>query len=117
MTYGEMLRDPRWQRKRLEIFQRDGFQCQFCGDADSPLHVHHIHYLKGSAPWEYPEEFLVTLCEDCHEEEKDELHQSKAWLMFMLCKMGIRSAEQIWNFGDQLKRRYEEQQKCKDQTT
>lgn len=23
MTYGEKLRDPRWQKKRLEILQRD----------------------------------------------------------------------------------------------
>jgi 5-methylcytosine-specific restriction endonuclease McrA len=28
--YSEKLRDPRWQKKRLEIFQRDNFICQNC---------------------------------------------------------------------------------------
>ena len=26
--YVEKLKDPRWQRKRLEIMQRDGFRCR-----------------------------------------------------------------------------------------
>jgi hypothetical protein len=26
-------------------------------------------YKKGAEPWEYPNEYLVTLCESCHEDE------------------------------------------------
>lgn len=47
MTYKEKLKDPRWQKKRLEIFDRDGWKCVECGDKDSTLNVHHIFYLSG----------------------------------------------------------------------
>ena len=67
-SYSDLLRDPRWQRKRLEIMQRDGFACAECGSADKTLNVHHRHYARGRAPWEYDNENLVTLCEDCHVE-------------------------------------------------
>jgi HNH endonuclease len=67
MTYIELLRDPRWQRKRLEIFQRDGWTCQECGATDRTLNVHHRRYQRGKAPWEAEDQNLVTLCELCHE--------------------------------------------------
>jgi hypothetical protein len=56
--------DPRWQRLRLEIMQRDGFACVACGDATSTLHVHHIEY-QGEL-WATPPDRLQTLCESCH---------------------------------------------------
>ena len=30
------------------------------------LNVHHSYYIRGKKPWEYPDDALVTLCEDCH---------------------------------------------------
>jgi 5-methylcytosine-specific restriction endonuclease McrA len=66
MTYAEKLMDPKWQRKRLLIMERDGFQCRDCKAAEKTLHVHHCHYCKGN-PWETPDELLLTLCTDCHE--------------------------------------------------
>lgn len=66
-SYSDKLRDPRWQRKRLEIMQRDGFKCQECTDDSVTLHVHHVRYIKGREPWDYPNGLLVTLCETCHE--------------------------------------------------
>ena len=66
-AYAEKLKDPRWQRKRLEIMERDAFACQMCDDAESPLHVHHKWYVWGNDPWDYPNDALVTLCLDCHE--------------------------------------------------
>lgn len=62
--YAEKLRDPRWQRRRLEIMSRDGFACRRCGDATRTLHVHHLRY--SGEPWEAPDAALETLCEDCH---------------------------------------------------
>ena len=56
--------DPRWQRLRLEIMQRDGFACVACGDAESTLHVHHIEY--NGELWDAPPADLQTLCESCH---------------------------------------------------
>ena len=69
MTYSEKLKDPRWQRKRLEIMQRDKFTCQRCYDSETTLHVHHRNYTYGKEPWEYESNELVTLCSECHENE------------------------------------------------
>lgn len=67
MTYSEKLRDPRWQKKRLEILQRDNFTCKLCSDNTTELHVHHAAYKKGLDPWEYQDEWLHTVCSRCHE--------------------------------------------------
>lgn len=67
MTYAEKLKDPRWQKKRLEVMQRDGFKCQMCGDTEQTLHVHHENYRKGAKPWDYELHELRCFCEDCHE--------------------------------------------------
>lgn len=66
VPYWQLLRDPRWQRKRLEIMERAGFQCEECRAADKTLNVHHTHYVKGRKPWEYQNTDLRCLCEDCH---------------------------------------------------
>src|SRR4051794_39632649 len=73
-NYSELLRDPRWQKKRLEILSRDEFTCQSCFDSESTLNVHHCYYERGNDPWEYPNTALLTLCESCHERES---HQFK----------------------------------------
>lgn len=65
--YWELLRDPRWQRKRLEILQRSDFTCEECGDGRTTLNVHHKLYRKGANPWDYDNSELVALCEQCHE--------------------------------------------------
>ena len=67
MTYSEKLRDPRWQKKRLEILERDNFTCQMCKSTEKTLHVHHVRYHKKKLPWNYANEELVTLCMDDHE--------------------------------------------------
>lgn len=66
MTYAEKLKDPRWQKKRLLICERDGWKCRNCDDASKTLHVHHCHYVKGN-PWDTPDELLLTLCASCHD--------------------------------------------------
>lgn len=65
-SYAQLLRDPRWQRKRLEILSRDQWRCKWCGCSDSTLHVHHHFYIKGRAPWQYLNSALITLCHECH---------------------------------------------------
>jgi hypothetical protein len=66
-TYSELLKDPKWQKKRLDILNRDNFRCCQCGSVKNTLHVHHQYYIKGNMPWEYPDDSLITLCEFCHE--------------------------------------------------
>lgn len=41
LSYAEQLKHPNWQRRRLQIMERDGFKCANCGDSESQLHVHH----------------------------------------------------------------------------
>lgn len=64
-AYAKKLRDPRWQKKRLEILRRDNWTCFWCGDTESTLHVHHTVYT-GKDPWETWDDCLLTLCEACH---------------------------------------------------
>lgn len=66
MSYVQQLKDPRWQRRRLEIFQRDGFKCTMCKAGEKELQVHHKLYLKFIPPWDYPDSWLCTMCVDCH---------------------------------------------------
>jgi len=65
MKYSDKLKDPRWQRRRLEVLSRDDFQCQCCGDKEATLHVHHKQY--HGNPWDAHMDSLETLCEVCHE--------------------------------------------------
>lgn len=71
-SYSEKLRDPRWQKRRLEIMNRDGFACRRCGSKTETLNVHHLVYRNGCDPWEYDDDDLMTLCEPCHEQAEDQ---------------------------------------------
>lgn len=77
-SYAELLRSPMWQKKRLEIMERDNFTCQHCGCTHKVLQVHHREYIKGRKPWKYEDDNLVTLCEDCHEKEHEFTRRTRA---------------------------------------
>jgi len=82
LTYSEKLKDPRWQRKRLEIMQRDDFACRHCGNKEKTLNVHHLSYKAKTDVWDYEPDNLVTLCEICHENA----HLKERWdKMQMTC--------------------------------
>ena len=66
MKYSDKLKDPRWQRKRLEVMERDDFRCMCCHGDDVTLNVHHTYYVFDKDPWDYPTETLWTICQDCH---------------------------------------------------
>lgn len=70
LNYKEQLADSRWLKKKADILLRDNYTCQKCG-AQSHLNVHHLSYENGKLAWEYPNEQLVTLCEQCHENVHD----------------------------------------------
>ncbi len=65
-SYFEKLKDPKWQKRRLEIMERDNFTCRTCRSTEDTLNVHHTHYRKGADPWDYDDDHLLTLCERCH---------------------------------------------------
>lgn len=91
--YGEKLRDPRWQKMRLEVMQRDEFACQMCFDTKSTLNVHHRWYVAGRDPWDYPIESLITLCELCHEQETEQLREQTDYLVHVLKTAGAMARE------------------------
>lgn len=70
-SYAEKLKDPRWQKLRLEVLNRHNWSCEICHDGGSELNVHHSYYDKDCEPWEYPAEMMHCLCRRCH----DEAHQ------------------------------------------
>jgi hypothetical protein len=80
-NYNEKLKDPRWQKLRLKILERDDWICQKCYSAEKTLCVHHLYYVKGCEPWEYNLDELVTTCEDCHEVETADMNTVTAQLL------------------------------------
>lgn len=99
-TYWEKLKDPRWQKRRLEILQRAEFQCENCGDGSETLHVHHGYYRKDLEPWEYPQESLWCLCESCHADIQRELGELHERLAFMPPHMLYEVALVLSDFAD-----------------
>jgi len=92
--YSELLKDPRWQRKRLEVMQRDDFACRLCNDKTKTLHVHHKRYVWRRDPWEYHADELETVCETCH--ERAEYHRQS--LSDAIGKLPLEHAEQALGY-------------------
>jgi hypothetical protein len=92
-AYSQKLRDPRWQKRRLEILQRDNFTCRICDDKEKTLHVHHRRYIPGHEPWDYIDELLVTLCEDCHSDETEQWKNVISDLEGILIHLGYFSMD------------------------
>jgi len=92
ISYSEKLRDPRWQKKRLCVMQRDGFACRDCGDDKNTLQVHHCRYEKGE-PWEIEDHFLLTLCESCHERRGAIEKKVNCALQIVMAHMPIHAIE------------------------
>jgi len=85
--YQKKLLDPRWQKKRLEILNRDEFTCQSCGDTKSTLHVHHIKYSK--SPWSINSEYLITYCDFCHQIIETLIKNNPQYKIFGIVKRPI----------------------------
>jgi hypothetical protein len=99
ITYAEKLKDPRWQKKRLEIFQRDQFRCMECFSDEKSLQVHHIAY-KGKEPWDTPNKLLITYCHDCHQKEEDKLKAAGENFVKLMRADGQRSIEMEYFLGN-----------------
>ncbi len=70
IEYNLQLKDARWKTKRLEILKRDKYKCRKCSCRNN-LQIHHKIYIAGRAAWEYTNQFLITLCSKCHNEEHE----------------------------------------------
>lgn len=94
-TYSEKLKDPRWQRRRLEILNRSDFACEVCLSKTKTLHVHHKLYRKGAQPWEYADHELAALCEDCHETD----HGIRAEIEAAMAKLDMYDLERVLGYA------------------
>ena len=56
-----------WKRKRLEIFERDGWRCSECGKAGR-LECHHVEKITSARLW-FDNDNLATICRGCHIEK------------------------------------------------
>jgi 5-methylcytosine-specific restriction endonuclease McrA len=92
--YAAKFKDPRWQKKRLQILERDKWACSVCGDASSTLHVHHGYYESKYEPWDYSDDTLHTLCEECHSWAND----LRRDLHFEMAKLPIEFQARLLSF-------------------
>lgn len=67
-SYQTLSSDKRWQKKRERILDRCLGICENCGVINEFIEVHHCYYRYGRYPWQYPDQTLVGLCQECHEE-------------------------------------------------
>lgn len=65
----DFYRSRKWERKRLAILRRDGYQCQECrryGRIRQASVVHHREPLEERPDLALADANLVSLCADCH---------------------------------------------------
>jgi len=58
------LKSDAWKRKRYVVLKRDNWRCVYCGGRATQ--VHHTRYAKWNIGRE-PIEWLVSICEPCHD--------------------------------------------------
>jgi hypothetical protein len=101
VKYAEKLRDLRWIKKRKAILERDEYRCRDCrNEENGPLHVHHCFYESGD-PWETADEFLLTLCEECHAERQEFEDSAKRLLGTLFTMIG---PWQVYEIGKKIHR-------------
>jgi hypothetical protein len=100
-SYSDKLRDPRWQRKRLEVLEQAGWKCESCESTTKTLHVHHKQYVKGREPWDYETSNFEALCEDCHESAHNDKELINTILAAIPSVMWSRVAALLAGYGAQ----------------
>lgn len=73
-TYSDKLKDPRWLARREIILVQSDHCCTQCekteddilSEQGKKLEVHHVAYMRGREPWDYPDDLLIPLCNSCH---------------------------------------------------
>jgi len=64
-----------WLKKRADVLDRDNNECQICksnGLYNQADCVHHIKHLKDNPELALDEDNLLSLCNECHNEEHPE---------------------------------------------
>ena len=89
--YAKMLRDGRWRETRERVNNYAKGRCEACGERTLSPQVHHVEY-HGYHPSDTPDDFLLSLCPECHYEghwteriraysaEKKRLYKLGVWI-------------------------------------
>ncbi|MCP4651171.1 MAG: HNH endonuclease [PVC group bacterium] len=94
--YFNSFKDPKWQKKRLEILERDEFTCRLCKSKDDQLHAHHTVYYEELYPWEYYNYQIITLCDKCHKDEHNGLYENLSIFSSDMRGNGFLSRELVY---------------------
>jgi hypothetical protein len=98
VSYGDLLKDVRWQKKRLEVLNERNWKCEGCGTMEGSFHVHHRRYRSGAKPWEYDSSELRVLCEECH----TNLHRVQPLLDETLLKLSSPNVLRVLGYAQAL---------------
>ena len=95
--YQRLLRNPLWQKRRLDVLNAANWRCQDagCSNSEVPLEIHHCYYLYGKKPWDYPSDAFLALCEQCHEKRQQLERDIKLQLLKCLRDVPIRRLETV----------------------
>lgn len=85
--------DPKWQRRRLQVMERDNWTCQRCGNTSEQLEVHHLVYVHKAKYHEYLDHELITLCRECHQYETENIGPAITMLNYNVRTSGMLSDE------------------------
>ncbi len=68
--YNQKRRDVRWKRRRDDLLRQRNYTCCECArpltEGTMDLQVHHVVYIPGLDPWDYPDELLLVVCPAHH---------------------------------------------------
>jgi hypothetical protein len=100
LSIQEQYNHPLWQRKRLEILDRDGWTCRCCDKESSDkipiqFHVHHLWYERDLLIWEIDNEGLVTVCDECHKKLHNELAKTAGIIAFRILSGDIDAIDLV----------------------
>lgn len=81
LQQNKLYRNSKWYCFREKVLKRDSYECARCGKTqkEKDLQVHHLHYIKGRKPWDYPIQELITLCKGCHAKEHGHIMPTAGW--------------------------------------
>ncbi|WP_028455991.1 hypothetical protein [Chitinilyticum litopenaei] len=80
--YTTLYRASEWLAFREQVLAHNGHRCRQCGRGPVEgvtLQAHHLYYLPGQLPWQYPLSAMETLCSGCHAREHGVLRPQHGW--------------------------------------
>jgi hypothetical protein len=77
----KLYRHKLWLQYRAEQIKLHGGSCSQCfrSSPEVVLQVHHLKYVEGRLPWDYPYAECKVLCKGCHAQEHGIIKPSRDW--------------------------------------